>query len=158
MYNIFRNVSRNMILISMIFLHIIKMYNFDPYNILLAIARNIPVKTAFALQGHKYVTFVTMCWLQNTSSSVRSLSGTVVGNNAAWQGLLIIHNNIRGQVVSRNNVLKTRTRSHFNLYVNNINHYRNSNGFRYEYHQYNQLLTIKKRFSVVCFGTYSIRI
>ncbi len=30
------------------------MYNFDPYNVLLAIATNIPVllMTAFVLQGH----------------------------------------------------------------------------------------------------------
>ncbi len=33
------------------------MYNFDPYNVLLAIATNIPVllMTAFVLQGHIYV-------------------------------------------------------------------------------------------------------
>ncbi len=32
------------------------MYNFDPYNVLLVIATNIPVllMTAFVLQGHKY--------------------------------------------------------------------------------------------------------
>ncbi len=32
-----------------------KMYNFDPYNVLLAIATNIPqrLNTAFVLQGHK---------------------------------------------------------------------------------------------------------
>ncbi len=32
----------------------IKMYNFDPYNVLLAIATNIPqwLNTAFVLQGH----------------------------------------------------------------------------------------------------------
>ncbi len=32
------------------------MYNFDPYNVLLAIAINIPVllMTAFVLQGHIY--------------------------------------------------------------------------------------------------------
>ncbi len=31
------------------------MYNFDPYNVLLAIATNIPViTTASVLQGHKY--------------------------------------------------------------------------------------------------------
>ncbi len=31
-----------------------KMYNFDPYNVLLSIATNIPVllMTAFVLQGH----------------------------------------------------------------------------------------------------------
>ncbi len=31
-------------------------YNFDPYNVLLSIATNIPVllMTAFVLQGHKY--------------------------------------------------------------------------------------------------------
>ncbi len=33
-----------------------KMYNFDPYNVLLTIATNIPVllMTSFVLQGHKY--------------------------------------------------------------------------------------------------------
>ncbi len=32
------------------------MYNFDPYNVFLAIATNIPqrLKTAFVVQGHKY--------------------------------------------------------------------------------------------------------
>ncbi len=33
------------------------MYNFDPYNVLLSIATNIPVllMTAFVLQGHIYI-------------------------------------------------------------------------------------------------------
>ncbi len=37
------------------------MYNFDPYNVLLSIATNIPVllMTAFVLQGHKYDVFLT---------------------------------------------------------------------------------------------------
>ncbi len=41
-------------LISNNFDHIIKMYNFDSYNVLLAIATNIAVLlvTAFVLQGH----------------------------------------------------------------------------------------------------------
>ncbi len=36
------------------FWHKRKMYNFDPYNVLLAIATNIPVllMTAFVVQGH----------------------------------------------------------------------------------------------------------
>ncbi len=43
-----------MILISNDFWHKIKMYNFDSYNVLLAITTNIPVllKTASVLQGH----------------------------------------------------------------------------------------------------------
>ncbi len=43
-----------MILISNGFWHKIKMDNFDPYNVLLSIATNIPVLliTAFVLQGH----------------------------------------------------------------------------------------------------------
>ncbi len=43
-----------MILISNDFCHKRKMYNFEPYNVLLAIATNIPVllMTAFVLQGH----------------------------------------------------------------------------------------------------------
>ncbi len=46
-----------MILISNDFLHKIKMYNFEPYNVLLAISTNIAVllMTAFVLQRHKYV-------------------------------------------------------------------------------------------------------
>ncbi len=38
------------------FWHKRKMYNFEPYCVLLVIATNIPVllKTAFMLQGHKY--------------------------------------------------------------------------------------------------------
>ncbi len=38
------------------------MYNFDPYNVLLAIATNIPVllMTAFVLQGHIYGMFAEM--------------------------------------------------------------------------------------------------
>ncbi len=36
------------------------MYNFDPYNVLLAIATNIPVllMTVFVLQGHMYDCFI----------------------------------------------------------------------------------------------------
>ncbi len=46
--------SWNMILISNDFWHKIKMYNFDPYNVLLSIATNIPVlfMTDFVLQCH----------------------------------------------------------------------------------------------------------
>ncbi len=42
-------------LISNDFWHKIFFYNFDPYNVSLAIATNIPVllMTAFMLQGHK---------------------------------------------------------------------------------------------------------
>ncbi len=38
------------------FCHKRKIYNFDPYNVFLAIATNIPVllMTAFVLQGHIY--------------------------------------------------------------------------------------------------------
>ncbi len=43
-----------MILISNDFWHKIKINNFDSYNVLLAIATNIPqrLKTGFVLQGH----------------------------------------------------------------------------------------------------------
>ncbi len=43
-----------MILISIDFCHNIQMYNFDPYNVLLAICTNIPVllNTASVLQAH----------------------------------------------------------------------------------------------------------
>ncbi len=49
-----------MILISNDFCHKRKMYNFEPYNVLLAIATNIPVllMTASVLQSHKYVFIV----------------------------------------------------------------------------------------------------
>ncbi len=38
----------------MIFWHKSKIYNFDPYNVLLAIATNIPqrLKAGFVVQGH----------------------------------------------------------------------------------------------------------
>ncbi len=44
----------NMILISNDFWHKRQIYNFDAYNVLLAISTNIPVllMTAFVLQGH----------------------------------------------------------------------------------------------------------
>ncbi len=41
-----------MILISNDFWHKIKMYNFDPYSVLLAIATNIAVLLMTVLQGH----------------------------------------------------------------------------------------------------------
>ncbi len=36
-----------------------KIYNFDPYNVLLAIATNIPVllPAGFVVQGHKYAAY-----------------------------------------------------------------------------------------------------
>ncbi len=39
------------------------MDNFDPYNVFLAIATNIPqqLMTAFVLQGHIY--WLTVCWV-----------------------------------------------------------------------------------------------
>ncbi len=45
-------------LISNDFGHKRKIYNFDPYNVLLAIVTNIPqrLKTAFVVQGHIYHT------------------------------------------------------------------------------------------------------
>ncbi len=47
-----------MILISNDFCYKIKIYNFDPYNVLLVIATNIAVllMTASVLQGHIYET------------------------------------------------------------------------------------------------------
>ncbi len=49
------------------------MYNFDPYNVLLAIAINIPVllMTAFVLQGHILVMYQLMVYC--ITSVVRSL-------------------------------------------------------------------------------------
>ncbi len=48
-----------------------KIDNFDPYNVVLAIATNIPVllKTGFVLQGHKletwsYLHLFESCWMQ----------------------------------------------------------------------------------------------
>ncbi len=39
------------------FWHKRKIYNFDPYNVFVSIATNIPVwiKTGFVLQGHKWL-------------------------------------------------------------------------------------------------------
>ncbi len=49
--NIFMEHDLN---ILMIFCHKIIIYNFDPYNVLLSIATNIPqqLKTGFVVQGH----------------------------------------------------------------------------------------------------------
>ncbi len=44
----------------------VKMDNFDPYNVLLAIA--VPLKTAFVLQGH-ILGFHYYYWLINDSHS-----------------------------------------------------------------------------------------
>ncbi len=46
-----------MIIISNDFCHKIKIYNFEPYNVLLSIATNIAVllMTASVLQGHIYI-------------------------------------------------------------------------------------------------------
>ncbi len=62
-----------MILISNDFWHKIKMYNFDPYNVLLAIATNIPVllMTDFVLQSHIYS-------FNNLSNSKRILELTIL--------------------------------------------------------------------------------
>ncbi len=58
-FDIFTNKisSWNMILISNDFWHKINIYNFDPYNVFLAISTNIPVllMTASVLQGHNCV-------------------------------------------------------------------------------------------------------
>ncbi len=47
--NIFMEHDRN---ILMIFCHKRKMYNFDPYSVLLSIATNIAVLLMTVLQGH----------------------------------------------------------------------------------------------------------
>ncbi len=47
-----------MILISNDFWYKIKMYNFDPYNVLLSIATNMP-QTGFVLQGHIYENYIS---------------------------------------------------------------------------------------------------
>ncbi len=45
---------QNIFMVHDLYFHKRQMYNFDPYNVLLAIATNIPVllMTAFVLQGH----------------------------------------------------------------------------------------------------------
>ncbi len=52
-------MEQDLYLISNDFWHKRKMYNFDPYNVLLSIATNIPVllMTAFVGHGHKYDIF-----------------------------------------------------------------------------------------------------
>ncbi len=49
-----KNIFKEHDLYLIDFWHKIKIYNFDPYNALLAIATNIPVlfMTGFVLQGH----------------------------------------------------------------------------------------------------------
>jgi len=51
--------------ILMIFWRKIKIYNFDPYTVLLNIATNIPqrLNTAFVLQGHNYICRVMHSWI-----------------------------------------------------------------------------------------------
>ncbi len=53
------------------FWHKRKMDNFDPFNVLLAIAANIPVllMTAFVLQDHIRYTFCYWCKHRNTLHS-----------------------------------------------------------------------------------------
>ncbi len=43
------------------------MYNFDPYNVLLSIATNIPVllMTAFVLQGHTHIIYIYIYFKKN---------------------------------------------------------------------------------------------
>ncbi len=67
-----------MILISNDFWHIIKMYNFNPYNVLLAIATNIAVllMTAFVLQGHIFVVFVSFITHQNVAMMTYGLKNS----------------------------------------------------------------------------------
>ncbi len=64
--------SWNMILITNDFCHKRKMDNFDPYNVLLSIATNIPVllMTAFVLQGHKCETYSSSSWLKEQSGEI----------------------------------------------------------------------------------------
>ncbi len=52
-----------MILISNDFCHKRKIYNFDPYNVLLSIATNIPVLLMTVLQGHLYIYIYLKCHL-----------------------------------------------------------------------------------------------
>ncbi len=49
--NIFMEHDLN---ILMIFWHKRKIYNFDPYNVFLAIATNIPQQFKTSVHGHKY--------------------------------------------------------------------------------------------------------
>ncbi len=55
----FQNIfmEHDLYLISYDFWHKININNFDPYNVFLAIATNIPerLKTGFVLQGHIYI-------------------------------------------------------------------------------------------------------
>ncbi len=65
-----------MILISCDFCHNRKNYNFDPYNVLLAIATNIPVllMTASVLQGHIH----TISYCIVNSARMWLCSGTII--------------------------------------------------------------------------------
>ncbi len=64
--------SWNMILISNDFWHKRKMYNFDPYNVFLAIATNTPqrVMTASVLQGHRCQVKSEVKWLEDLCCAV----------------------------------------------------------------------------------------
>ncbi len=50
---IYKISLRYLLDILMIFLHKRKINNFDPYNVLLAIAKNISHRPGFVVQGHK---------------------------------------------------------------------------------------------------------
>ncbi len=67
-----------MILISNDFWHIIKMYNFAPYNVLLAIVTNIAVllMTASVLQGHIFLEFVSFITHQNVAMMTYGLKNS----------------------------------------------------------------------------------
>ncbi len=60
------------------FCHKRKMDNFDPYNVLLAIATNIPVllMTAFVLQGHIFMSFNALIKITKLTNVKRYIQNT----------------------------------------------------------------------------------
>ncbi len=69
-----------MILISNDFWHKIKIYNFDPFDVFLAIVINIPqrLNTAFVLQGHIYIYITTQMYRKKILPKWVFLSGSCV--------------------------------------------------------------------------------
>ncbi len=61
------------------------MYNFEPYNVLLVIATNIPVllMTAFVLKGHKYDIFHISALADMSETFILTLSSLLSSFNSS---------------------------------------------------------------------------
>ncbi len=85
-------------LYSYVFCHKIQIYNFDPYNVCLAITTNIPqrLKTGFVVQGHILLfyikRFARYCWKKSNlllAPHAVEFSGTRVTALSCESGALL---------------------------------------------------------------------